>query len=176
MIIGENAAIASANSCRLSSSSLHIVMAPSSSLRAVAYFGFHGAHFEGSSFLAFRESLNVEAIRLEDHKINSSSIDIIVKATVINAPHDVEAIIPTLEASTAFAGNRRDASLRPLQVVNQVVLIRLIEINPQHVVDMGRVIIQSQHPSPDLLSQVPLLRPEEVQFAINDAMRIVNPH
>ena len=101
---------------------------------------------------------------------------IIVEMRVIDASEDVESVVSTLHCCASLPGEGEQGVLlpSPKQPVDGVASFLEVVLYLQHVVDVRRIVLQPQQFPPDFLPQVPLLRPEEVQFFSEEAVTVVD--
>lgn len=95
---------------------------------------------------------------------------------VIDASEDVESVVSTLHCCASLPGEGEQGVLlsSPKQPVDGVASFLEVVLYLQHVVDVRRIVLQPQQFPPDFLPQVPLLRPEEVQFFSEEAVTVVD--
>ena len=93
---------------------------------------------------------------------NGRNLLVVVESVAIDSSENVEAVFATIDRGTALSRNHGNNTLTRLfkfDLVKQVAPIGHIILNPKHMVDMGRVIVQTQHLLFNFSFEVPLLWP-----------------
>ena len=108
---------------------------------------------------------------------NGRNLLVVVESVAIDSSENVEAVFAAIDGGAALSRNHRDQTssrLFEFDLFKQVAPIGHVVLHSEHVVDVGRVVVQAQHLLFYFSFEVPLLGPVEVQFVFEEAVAVVH--